>query len=337
MCSELAALEGSPRGGGWAFLVELLSKCSCSFTFIQLYQPQLQSSFTFCIQLRQRPPHEVLFLVVSSCSFPLLLQKILLSPPLRVVFPQSWGLQIAQALSKLNTHLNGYISFNTIKAPRKSEERIWVYHMALNFILWNTQLHPPEVSEALLAIVSLHLWYQRNMARLMPKIWNEEKKILIQNSLPERKPLISPWSLMQHTCVRLRCCCCWPVGCIIFRSAGNVLWLVCEFILLDFRLQIFGFGSAGTWTRPVTAFAIQLLLLWFVARRGGRVWVFSQLQKALISLLVLPVCEDLRGSAEGELHISSNRGIVSFFGGGNVLSFGIQSQSTDLGWKPDTT
>lgn len=93
-------------------------------------------------------------------------------------------------------------------------------------------------------------------------------------------------------------CCCWPVGSIVFRSAGNVLWLVCEFILLDFRLQIFGFGSARTWAWPVTTFAVQLLLLWLVARGGSRVWVFPQLQKALISLLVLPVCEDLRRSTE---------------------------------------
>lgn len=92
----------------------------------------------------------------------------------------------------------------------------------------------------------------------------------------------------------IRGCQCSPVGCIIFRSAGNVLWIVCKFILLDFRLQVFGFGSPRTRARTMTTFTIQLLFLWFVARRSTRIWVFSNLQKALVSLLVLPVCEDLR-------------------------------------------
>lgn len=48
---------------------------------------------TFCVQLRQRPPQQVLFLVVGSCAFSLLLQEILLSPPLRVVLPQRWNLK----------------------------------------------------------------------------------------------------------------------------------------------------------------------------------------------------------------------------------------------------
>lgn len=86
------------------------------------------------------------------------------------------------------------------------------------------------------------------------------------------------------------------------------MWIVCKFILLDFRRQVFGFGPAGTWTLPVAAFAVQLLLLWFVARRGGRIWVFPQLQEALIPLLVLPVCEDLKGSTHGELQIATDKG-----------------------------
>jgi len=78
------------------------------------------------------------------------------------------------------------------------------------------------------------------------------------------------------------------------------LWIVGEFILLDFGLQIFGFGSAGPRTRCVAAFAFQLLLFWFVARRVRRVGVLPQLQEALVPLLVLPVREDLReGEGEG--------------------------------------
>ena len=94
----------------------------------------------------------------------------------------------------------------------------------------------------------------------------------------------------------MRSRCCRPVGSIVFRSAGNILWIICELILLDFRLQVFGFGSAGPGTWSVTAFAIQLLFLWFMARRGSGVRVFPQLQEPLVSLLVLPVCEDLRHS-----------------------------------------
>lgn len=86
------------------------------------------------------------------------------------------------------------------------------------------------------------------------------------------------------------------------------MWIICEFILLDLRRQIFGFGPARTWTLPVTAFAVQLLLLWFVSRRGSRIWVFPQLQEALISLLVLPVCEDLKGSTHGELQRVTDKG-----------------------------
>lgn len=85
----------------------------------------------------------------------------------------------------------------------------------------------------------------------------------------------------------------WPVGCIIFGSTGNILWVICKFILLNFRLQIFGFGSARAWTWCVTTFTIQLLLFWFVSRRGSRVWILPQLQEAFVSFLVLPVCEDL--------------------------------------------
>lgn len=61
-------------------------------------------------------------------------------------------------------------------------------------------------------------------------------------------------------------CCCGPVGSIIFRVAGNVLRVICKFILLYFWLQVFGFGSAGTLAWPMTPFTVQFLLLWFVAR-----------------------------------------------------------------------
>lgn len=129
--------------------------------------------------------------------------------------------------------------------------------------------------------------------------WRPKSEMKKKKRFARSKTLwISSWLLMQHSSMRPGSCCCWPVGRIIFRSAGNVLWIICEFILLDFRLQIFGFGSARTWTWPMPTFAIQLLLLGFVARRCGRVRVFSQLQKALVSLLVLPVCEDLRENAE---------------------------------------
>lgn len=53
--------------------------------------------FTFRVQLRQWPSQQVLFLVVGSCAFSLLLQEILLSPPLRVVFPQCWNLKFKKA------------------------------------------------------------------------------------------------------------------------------------------------------------------------------------------------------------------------------------------------
>lgn len=76
------------------------------------------------------------------------------------------------------------------------------------------------------------------------------------------------------------------------------MWIVCKFILLDFRLQVFGFGSPRTWAQPMATFAFQLLLLWFVARGRGGVWIFPRLQKALVPLLVLPVCEDLGSSGE---------------------------------------
>lgn len=72
------------------------------------------------------------------------------------------------------------------------------------------------------------------------------------------------------------------------------MWIVCKFILLDFRLQVFGFGSAGAGTWPMTTFAVQLLLLWLVASCGSGVWVFPQLQESLVSFLVLPVCENLQ-------------------------------------------
>lgn len=91
------------------------------------------------------------------------------------------------------------------------------------------------------------------------------------------------------------------------------MWIICKIILLDFGLQIFGFGSARTWTWPVTAFAVQFLLLRFLARGGSGIRVLPGLQKALIPFLVLPVCEDLRGGADGKLQMVTNKGIYAFF------------------------
>lgn len=72
-------------------------RLACSYQEqTSLWTIAVQSFLTFSIQLRQRPPHEVLLLVVGSSSFPLLLQQILLSPTLRVVFPQSWSLQLTE-------------------------------------------------------------------------------------------------------------------------------------------------------------------------------------------------------------------------------------------------
>lgn len=71
-----------------------------------------RSSLTFCVQLGQRPSHQALLLVVSSSSFPLLLQQIFLSPPLGVVFPQSRDLQVTR-VSTMRTLRSGLTSSMT--------------------------------------------------------------------------------------------------------------------------------------------------------------------------------------------------------------------------------
>lgn len=49
---------------------------------------------------------------------------------------------------------------------------------------------------------------------------------------------------------------CSPVGRVVFGGAGNVLGIVCEFILLDFGLQVLRLGPAGPWAWTVAAFAV---------------------------------------------------------------------------------
>lgn len=184
-------------------------------------------------------------------------------------------------------------------------------------ILWSTRLHPPEVSGAPPASVFLHLWYQHSMAPLMPKIWNEGKN---ENTENISRTTTTNINLIHITALsltplkgkRLIWLSCWPVGCIILRSAGNVLRIICKIILLDFGLQIFGFGSARTWTWPVTAFAVQLLFLRFLARGGSGIRVLPGLQKALVPFLVLPVSEDLQGGAEGKLLMVTTKGSIRF-------------------------
>lgn len=148
----------------------------------------------------------------------------------------------------------------------------------------------------------------------------------MQKTFPEQQPLILPWFTLKLPPLKVKSLIwssCWPVGCIILRSAGNVLWIICKIILLDFGLQIFGFGSARTWTWTVTAFAVQLLLLRLLARGGSGIRVLTGLQKALISFLVLPVSEDLRGDVDGKLQMVTNKGIY-------VFSCGLQSKSSTL-------
>lgn len=92
------------------FQIEICSSIQKS-TKITVNNSIFQPSITFCIELRQGPPHEVLLLVVCSRSFPLLLQKILLSPPLRVVFPQCWDLWSAQLWACFHTTDNTFFQW----------------------------------------------------------------------------------------------------------------------------------------------------------------------------------------------------------------------------------
>lgn len=173
----------------------------------------------------------------------------------------------------------------------------WMKELDFYVILWNTQPHPLEVSEAPQVAVSLHLWYQHSTVRLMPRIWRIISSTIINPyKISFYSTLLFWWGNPSPNKIKNRyynmswCCCCWPVGSIIFRSAGNILWILWEIILLNFWLYEFRFGSSRTWTW--SSFAVLFLLLWFMAGCGCRIWVFPQ--NALISLLVLPICEDLR-------------------------------------------
>lgn len=67
-----------------------------------------------------------------------------------------------------------------------------------------------------------------------------------------------------------------------------------ELILLDFRLQVLGFGSAGALSCAVAPFPFQLLLLGLaMLDRSAQLVLLAQLQKPPVPFLVLPVCQDL--------------------------------------------
>lgn len=220
---------------------------------------------------------------------------------------------------------------NTVKGPRKlvilrvnlsTSNRVVAYFEVFSFIFWRFQ---ELLKQAYFFICDIStVWFD-----WCPKSEMEGKKIKIQKTFSEQQPLIYTDSYNSTETMPLLKAksliwpSCWPVGCIILRSTGNVLWIICKIILLDFGLQIFGFGSARTWTWPVTAFAVQLLLLRFLARGGSGIRVLPGLQKALVPFLVLPVCEDLGGGADGNLQMVTNKGIYAY-------SCGFQSKSSML-------
>lgn len=86
-----------------------------------------------------------------------------------------------------------------------------------------------------------------------------------------------------------------PVGGIILGDPRHVNWVISEFIFLDLGLKVFGFGSPGARTWPMSCLPFQFLLLGLPMFGGSpKLMVSTQLQESSITFLILPVSEDLK-------------------------------------------
>lgn len=88
-----------------------------------------------------------------------------------------------------------------------------------------------------------------------------------------------------------------PVWSIIFGDAGHINGIILELIFLDLGLQILGLGPARPRPSPMAPFALQLLLLGLpMFDRCAHIMVLAQLQEPPVTLLILPVRQDLEES-----------------------------------------
>lgn len=88
-----------------------------------------------------------------------------------------------------------------------------------------------------------------------------------------------------------------PVWSVVFGDAWHINGIILKLIFLDLGLQVLGLGPARARPGPVAPFPLQLLLLGLPVFDGGaHIVVLAQLQEPPVTLLVLPVCQDLKES-----------------------------------------